>query len=162
MLDWLVMKSEIDFCYIIVCITVHHCIYNCTSLRVQLYIIVYTTVHHCMYNCTSLYIQLYIIAYTTTSLHIQLYIIAYTTVHHCMYNCTSLHVQLYMYTTGRYYTSYFFFKEKNPTNFVMTRFLRLFQNQQFDYFLILLQVSDVYIEYWQFGRSRQTLSLVLQ
>ena len=68
-----------------------------------------------------------------------------------------------MYTNGRYYASYFFFEEKKkPTNFVMTRFLRLFQNQQFDYFLILLQVSDVYIEYQQFERLRQTLSLVLQ
>ena len=46
------MKSETDFCYIIVCTTVHHCVYNCTSLCVQLYIIVCTIVHHCMYNCT--------------------------------------------------------------------------------------------------------------
>ena len=29
------MKSETDFCYIIACTTVHHCVYNCTSLRVQ-------------------------------------------------------------------------------------------------------------------------------
>ena len=42
------------------------------------------------------------------------YIIACTAVHHCVYNCTSLRVQLYMYTTGRYYASYFFFEEKKP------------------------------------------------
>ena len=85
-----------------------------------------------------------------------------------MYNCTSLRIQLYIIACTCiqlvdiiHHTS-FLKKKKNPTNFVMTRFLRLFQNQQFDYFLILLQVSDVYIEYRQFERLRQTLSLGLQ